>query len=115
MKIGCHVSIAGSIDRSVDRAQRIGCDTFQIFTRNPRMWKAKKLEDKEVASFKEKLDESSIGPVISHMPYLPNLSSSNSEPYKKSVDTLELELKRCNTLGINNIVTNLERQLGKSE
>lgn len=115
MKIGCHVSIAGSIDRSVDRAQRNGGDTFQIFTRNPRMWKAKKLEDKEVASFKEKLDESSISPVISHMPYLPNLSSSNSEPYKKSVDTLELELKRCNTLGIPYVVTHLGSHLGKGE
>jgi len=36
MKIGAHVSIAGSMELAVDRAISIGCDTFQIFTRNSR-------------------------------------------------------------------------------
>ena len=39
MKLGVHVSIAGSIDLSIDRAKSLGIDTFQIFTRNPRGWK----------------------------------------------------------------------------
>ena len=85
MKLGCHVSIADSIDKSVDRATNIGCNTFQIFTRNPRRWKYRPLSDEEVKNFQKKIYESDIWPVFSHMPYLPNLSSLNPEVYLKSV------------------------------
>ncbi len=115
MKIGCHVSIADSIDLSVDRAKEIGCDTFQIFTRNPRMWKYKILSDEEIAAFHEKLKQTGIWPVFSHMPYLPNLSSSNPVPYLKSVATLHLELERCNELGIPYVVTHLGSHLGEGK
>jgi deoxyribonuclease IV len=115
MKIGCHVSIADSIDLSVDRASAIGCDTFQIFTRNPRMWKARNISEEEIAVFKEKLGQTDISPVVSHMPYLPNLSSSNSKPYKRSIDALRLELERCNLLDIPFLVTHLGSHLGKGK
>jgi len=115
MKIGCHVSIADSIDRAVDRASEIGCNTFQIFTRSPRMWKARELSEEEVTAFKEKIRKTEISPVVSHMPYLPNLSSSNPKPYKRSIDTLRLELERCNMLGIPYLVTHLGSHLGKGK
>ena len=115
MKIGCHVSIADSIDRSVDRASEIGCNTFQIFTRSPRMWKARTLTEEEITVFKEKIAKTDIKPVVSHMPYLPNLSSSKPEPYKRSVDTLRLELERSNTLDIPYVVTHLGSHLGKGK
>ena len=113
MKVGCHVSIAGSIDLSIDRAAEIGCDTFQIFSRNPRMWKAKELTDTEIEKFRSKTLKTNMGPIISHMPYLPNLSSSNEEIYKKSVDTLKVELQRCNSLRIPYVVTHLGSHLGE--
>lgn len=115
MKIGCHVSIAESIDRSVDRAAEIGCDVFQVFTRNPRMWKHKTLTDDEVQAFHEKIEKTGIYPVFSHMPYLPNLSSSNPEPYKKSVATLRLELTRCIQLKMPYVVTHLGSHLGEGQ
>ena len=115
MKIGCHVSIADSIDRAVDRASEIGCNTFQIFTRSPRMWKARELSEEEVTAFKEKIGKTEISPVVSHMPYLPNLSSSNPKPYKRSIDTLRLELERCNMLEIPYLVTHLGSHLGKGK
>ncbi|MDE0396223.1 MAG: endonuclease, partial [Candidatus Poribacteria bacterium] len=37
-RIGCHVSISGSIDMAVDNAVQRGCTAFQMFTRNPRGW-----------------------------------------------------------------------------
>ena len=113
MKIGCHVSIANSIDRAVDRAAEIGCDTFQIFTRNPRMWKYKKLTYAEIEAFKCKVTETGIKPVFSHMPYLSNLSSPNSEIYEKSIDSLKLELERSSLLNIPYVVTHLGSHLGK--
>ena len=46
MKVGCHVSISGSIDMAVDNAVERECTAFQIFTRNPRGWHAKDLTEK---------------------------------------------------------------------
>lgn len=113
MKLGCHVSIAGSIDKAVDRAQEIGCNTFQVFTRSPRMWRHREFRQEEIEAFKRKRGDAGIDPVFSHMPYLPNLSSSNPEPYRKSVDSLRLELTRCNLLDIPFLVTHLGSHLGK--
>lgn len=113
MKLGCHVSIADSVDKAVDRANALGCNVFQIFTRSPRMWKYREFKNEEVSEFKRKLIETEISPVFSHMPYLPNLSSSNPEPYEKSVAALELEVNRCIQLGIPYIVTHLGSHLGK--
>ncbi len=113
MKLGCHVSIAGSVDKAVDRAKEIGCDTFQVFTRSPRMWRHREFKPEEIEVFKRKRGEAGITPVFSHMPYLPNLSSSNPEPYRKSVDSLRLELTRCNQLDIPFLVTHLGSHLGK--
>jgi deoxyribonuclease IV len=107
-----HVSIAGAIDQSVDRAVESHCDTFQIFTRNPRGWKVSKLEPKEVESFKSKLKQHKLGPVVSHMPYLPNLSSPKDDFYEKSVEALVGEVDRCAALKIEYIVIHLGSHLG---
>jgi len=112
MRIGFHVSISGSIDLSVDRAKEMGCTSFQMFTRNPRSWKAKPLESQEVEAFRIKLKSSGIRPVFSHMPYIPNLASTNEEIYRKSVETLIEETERCRTLGIPYIVTHLGSHTG---
>ena len=115
MKLGCHVSIADSIDKSVDRAEKLGCNIFQIFTGSPRMWRHRTITDQETHQFHEKIKKTGIGPVFSHMPYLPNLSSSNPEPYKKSIAALKLELERCNQLSIPYLVTHLGSHLGKGK
>ncbi len=112
LKVGMHVSIAGTIDQAVDRAVESHCDTFQIFTRNPRGWKVSKLEPEEVESFKLKLRQHKIGPVVSHMPYLPNLSSPKDDFYEKSVEALVGEVDRCTALKIQYIVIHLGSHLG---
>jgi deoxyribonuclease-4 len=90
VQVGLHVSIAGSIDRAVDNAVKTGCTAFQIFTRNPRGWNAKSLTSKDISNFKEKLATSKIDRLatVAHMPYLPNLSSPEDDPFAKSLDSL---------------------------
>jgi len=107
-----HVSIAGTIDLAVDRAVESNCDTFQIFTRNPRGWKVSNLDHEEVEKFKSKLRQHNIGPVVSHMPYLPNLSSPKDDFYEKSVEALVGEVERCTLLKIQYIVIHLGSHLG---
>ena len=114
-KAGFHVSIAGGISNSVDNALKIGCNAFQIFSRNPRGWTAKPLEEEEVKKFQTKLANSKIhrNSVFVHMPYLPNLSSPDSELYNKSIDSLAGEIKRCGMLTIPYLVIHLGSHLGK--
>ncbi|MBN1431503.1 MAG: deoxyribonuclease IV [Methanomicrobiaceae archaeon] len=112
VKVGCHVSIAGSIDKAVNRAEEIGCDTFQVFTGNPRGWNVKPLEEDATDKFREKVAASGINPVVAHMPYLPNPASPKNELYEKSCDVLLRELRRCETLGIPYLVTHPGSHLG---
>ncbi len=112
VRVGVHVSIAGSIAKAVERARGIGCDTFQIFSRNPRGWAAKPLASADADAFRAALAATGIAPVVDHMPYLPNLASSKDEPYERSVLALADELVRAEALGIPFVVTHLGHHLG---
>ena len=112
MRVGFHVSIAGSIDNAVDRAIELGCNTFQIFTSNPRQWKPKELASEEIEAFVEKVSSNDVKPVFAHMPYLPNFASPKDCVYAKSVETLKSGLERCLRLEIPYLVTHLGSHLG---
>jgi len=111
VKVGVHVSIAGSLDLAVDRALDAGCDVFQMFSRNPRGWAFSPLPDQVCIAFRQKIRTTGIIPV-DHMPYLPNLASPKEDLYRKSVTTLAAELGRCDQLGIRYLVTHLGHHLG---
>jgi deoxyribonuclease-4 len=113
VRVGVHVSIAGSIAKSVERAETAGCDTFQIFSRNPRGWAFKDLDPGEVSLFRENVEKSGLHPPVDHMPYLPNLATGKAEFYEKSIATLAAELRRCGVLGIPYLVTHLGHHLGE--
>ena len=112
MKLGVHVSIAGSIDLSIDRARSLDLNTFQIFTRNPRGWKFSDLKESNIVNFKNKILSENISTVVCHMPYLPNLSSPKEDVHDMSINALSSELERCNTLGIEYVVTHIGSHLG---
>lgn len=112
LRLGLHISISGTIDKSVDRAYEKGCNTFQIFTRNPRGWRSRELREEEVEAFIEKVKAYGMDPVFGHMPYLPNLASPREDVYKKSVNSLISELNRCWKLKIPYLVTHLGSHLG---
>ncbi|MBU4562057.1 deoxyribonuclease IV [bacterium] len=98
MKIGCHISIAGGIDNSVDRAVELGCNTMQIFSKNASTWREKILKKGEVESFRESLKNSNINPVFIHTSYLVNLASPSDVLYFKSINAFLGEMKRADLL-----------------
>jgi deoxyribonuclease IV len=112
VKVGVHVSIAGSIAKAVERAESVSCDTFQIFSRNPRGWAWKDLAEEDIQAFRNALKKAPIFPPVDHMPYLPNLAGPNPEHYEKSIATLTAELKRCGQLCIPYLVTHLGHHPG---
>ena len=107
------MSISGSIDQSVDRAKDLGCTTFQIFTGNPRGWDINTLNDDITKLFIEKIKKNNYNKIVTHMPYLPNLATSNDIIFNKSVKTLKNELIKCDKLAIPYLVTHLGSHLGK--
>jgi deoxyribonuclease IV len=111
VKVGIHVSIAGSLDLAVDRAKDAGCDVFQMFSRNPRGWAYQPVSHEVAETFRAKIRTTGLIPV-DHMPYLPNLASPKPEIWEKSVSALAAELGRCDTLGIPYLVTHLGHHLG---
>jgi len=111
--IGFHVSIGKSLDLVFERAAALGCNTLQMFTRNPRGWSFKPLTDGQVESFREKRKKSGFRYVTDHMPYLPNLASPDRAVMKKSREALEEEVRRCDALGIDYLVVHLGSHMGK--
>lgn len=111
--VGFHVSAAGSPALAFERASEVGANTFQIFTRNPNQWKFKPIPDEVVEDFREKRRHSGFARIVDHMPYLPNLASSERSTMKISRYTFSEELKRCDALGIDYLVTHLGSHLGK--
>ncbi|NPA40882.1 MAG: deoxyribonuclease IV [Aquificae bacterium] len=96
---GAHVSSAGSILKTFDRAKEISAEVFQFFLRSPRAWKWKGVSNQLVKEFRERLSEYK-NPVMVHAPYLLNLASSDRILRRKSVEVFLEELKTCDLLGI---------------
>jgi deoxyribonuclease-4 len=115
MRFGFHISIAGGFSRIAERAEARGCETIQFFSRNPRGWKYSPLNKKEVEAFRSSIQSSHLSPVFLHMPYLPNIASSKSKFYKRSVHSIATDLKRAEHLGAHYLIIHIGHRLEASE
>ena len=115
LKLGVHVSIAGKIHRSVDRAVELGCNTMQIFSRNPRQWRRVTLDEEEVKLFRQKVKEAKIDPVIVHIPYTLNLATVKRSFYKITIREFIADLVEADRLGADYLVTHMGSHKGGTE
>jgi deoxyribonuclease-4 len=115
MPLGAHMSVSGGVDKAIDRGQKVGCETIQIFTRTPRQWKMREFSEQEVEDFKRKREEAGINPVFAHDTYLINLGSPDEELWRKSIAVLEDELARCDALGLPFLVVHPGSHVGQGE
>jgi len=60
-------------------ALKVGGNTFQYFTRNPRGGSSKDLDSKDLQEFKKIYTENNFAPLFAHAPYTMNLSSDKEE------------------------------------
>ena len=105
--IGLHVSIAGHIYESLERAKALGCDTMQIFSRNPRGWQVSEMPGADVAEFKRLKLKYGIKPVAVHIPYIINLATPDGTLYEKSIDAYIEDIERADALDADYFVTHL--------
>jgi len=110
--VGAHLSIAGAIYESISRAVSLECDCLQIFSRNPRTWRAKLLSDEDAAEFRRRRQSAGLNPVVVHVPYLINLCSSEPELYRRSVKEFTADLERAARIGADYFVSHVGSHKG---
>src|SRR5215469_9980861 len=94
-RIGIHTSTAGGVPLAAERAYRLGCNTFQIFSSSPRQWKPWRLTEEQCAGMRRLRAEHGLGPLVIHAGYLVNLASITPEFHRKSVEAFRGELERA--------------------
>jgi deoxyribonuclease-4 len=94
-RIGIHTSTAGGVETAAERAYRLGCSTFQVFSSSPRQWKPYGLAKSQcevMSSLREKYD---LKPLVIHANYLVNLAGGNAEFHRKSIEAFRGEVERA--------------------
>ncbi len=104
MRLGFHLSIAGSLRRAVQQAQVLGCQALQIFIQNPRGWKWRPVAPAAVRDFCRARRQAGLGPLVVHLGYLPNLASADPALYALSTERLWRELVLARELAADYLV-----------
>jgi deoxyribonuclease-4 len=102
--IGTHVLVGkGLVDGAVANADLVGCETFQVFTGNPRGWALSAGRPAEDRRFRDLMGERGSR-VFIHAPYLVNLGSPTPATYERSVASVAHNLKRAAEIGAEGVV-----------
>ena len=94
-RIGIHTSSAGGVENAAERAYRLGCNTFQIFSSSPRQWKPYELcrpQCEQMNLLRAKYD---LKPLVIHTNYLINLAGTSEVFLRKSIEAFRGEIERA--------------------
>src|ERR1700740_3521755 len=85
-RIGIHTSTAGGVHNAAERAYRLGCNTFQIFSCSPRQWASYELGELQCTEMMHLPSLYNLKPLVIHTNYLVNLAGMNEAFLQKSVE-----------------------------
>jgi deoxyribonuclease-4 len=114
-KIGFHAPIKGGVHNALIVAKDTGCDTVQLFSRNPRGWLAKPLTLEDVLLFRKTRRLTKISPVLIHCNYLVNLAAADTAMLEKSRLSFREEVERALLLGADYLVVHPGSARGSCE
>ncbi len=103
-RIGIHTSTSGGPETAAERAYRLGCNTFQMFSSSPRMWKPYQLARTQCEEMRRLNEQYGIKPLVIHTSYLVNLASATEEFLRKSIEAFRGEVERGLALGAQYLV-----------
>src|SRR3989339_1410406 len=92
IRFGKHCSLRKGLLGALEEARALGCEAMQIITRSPRMWRMKPPDMAEILEFNERRGRLGIFPLVVHTPYLPNLATSDTFLYERSIRALTADL-----------------------
>src|SRR5438874_5474344 len=75
-RIGIHTSSAGGVQNAAERAYRLGCNTFQVFSSSPRQWAAYDLTQLQCAETSRLRERYALKQLVIHTNYLVYVASS---------------------------------------
>ena len=102
--VGTHVLVGkGLVDGAAAQADLLGCETFQVFTGNPRGWALSAGRPAEDVRFRDLMGERGIRTFI-HAPYLVNLGSPTASTYEQSAAMVAHNLARAAQIGAEGVV-----------
>jgi deoxyribonuclease IV len=105
VRVGVHTSIAGGLENAAHHAREIGCDTFQMFSANPRGWKGQDPTPEVCERFRETRAGYGLSPLVIHDNYLINLAAADPLILQMSIAAFRKELARAVALGADYLVT----------
>jgi deoxyribonuclease IV len=115
MLLGAHMSVSGGLSSAFERAQSIGINTMQVFTKNQNRWEQKPASPEEIARWFAAQQATGINPVVSHAAYLINMGSPDETLWNRSVNAMIDELVRAEQLGILGVVVHPGAHMGAGE
>lgn len=112
---GSHLSIAGGLHNALLEAEKFRFSTVQVFTKNQQQWRVPPLEEAAVTGWRAHCTRLKFRHTVSHNSYLINIGSPDPVIWKKSVELLKEELRRCVVLGIPYLVMHPGAHMGEGE
>ena len=98
LRIGCHLSASKGYLNMGKEAMKIGANTFQFFTRNPRGGKAKELDVEDMEKFAEFAAANDIKQILAHAPYTMNACSADAGLRGFAMEMMKDDLSRLEYL-----------------
>lgn len=97
---GAHMSAAGGCHNALSAAQKLGCATVQLFTKNNNQWNARAFAAEELEQFRTTLKASKLKFPTAHDSYLINLASPDPVLYQRSLEAFIVEVERAEALAL---------------
>lgn len=112
--LGAHVSVAGGMDKALERAAAIGATAIQIFTKQANRWAERDVGAEEASLWRAGVAELGLRATTSHDSYLINAASPEPELWRRSVESYVREMQRCEALGIDFLVSHPGNAMGEA-
>lgn len=103
--LGAHVSAAGGSGNAPPRAKAIGASAMQMFTKMANRWAERACGDDECGTFRAAVVDAEVSVTAAHDSYLINLASPELLLRKRSLESFVAELRRCEALGLDYLVS----------
>lgn len=98
LNIGCHLSTTKGYENMGKEAIKIGANTFQYFTRNPRGGKAKDIDEKDILALRKLMEENKFAKILAHAPYTLNGCSADESTRQFATEMMADDLERLKYL-----------------
>ncbi len=94
LNIGCHLSVSKGFENMGKEALKLGGNTFQFFTRNPRGGKAKEIDKEDTDKLLILIKNNNFSKILAHAPYTLNPCSANERAREFAFEAMADDLKR---------------------